>query len=201
MVLCLTKNGEKIFECQNQRSRSCTTFLHLSSIYITLYYLRDEGRYRKVANAFGISRSSVSLIVRRVCYVLTHNLGPNYIKLPQSEEEGKTLSSKFYVKHGFPQCLGAIDGTRPGDSPTDYLNRKNRYSLNVQAVCHYRYCFTDVVVKWPGRVHDAWMFSNQPSTICLRKMKISNVSNKLLRMKTQYQSVFWVTLLTHFCHV
>ena len=33
---------------------------------VTLYYLMDEGRLRKVANAFGIAKSTVSKIVRRV---------------------------------------------------------------------------------------------------------------------------------------
>lgn len=38
----------------------------VKQVAITLYYLSDEGRIRKTANAFGISCQAVSKIVRKV---------------------------------------------------------------------------------------------------------------------------------------
>lgn len=42
-----------------------------------LYYLSDEGRLRKTANAFGLSQSIISITVRRIARVLTIYLGHN----------------------------------------------------------------------------------------------------------------------------
>ena len=67
------------------------------------------------------------------------------------ESEVVESVKKCYQNFGFPPYLGAINCThigikQPDENSTDYINRKSRLSINVQATCDYWYCFSDVVV-------------------------------------------------------
>ena len=66
-----------------------------TQVAATLYYLADEGRFRKVANAFGIGKSSVSTKMREACMVITKYVGPKDIKLPSTIEEVEMLTAGF----------------------------------------------------------------------------------------------------------
>ena len=80
----------------------------------TLYYLADESRMRKVVNSFGIEKSTVSKIIRRVTQDISKYLGSKYIALPKNEKDIEEMASNFYNSHDFPQCIGAVDGTHVG---------------------------------------------------------------------------------------
>ena len=113
-------------------------------ITCTMYYLSDEGRVRKIANAFSLRKSTVSKVIREVCKSISINL-KCLIKLPNTITEVKDMVSKFYLVHGFPQWLGAVDGShiiikKSKTNANDYMNRKG-HSFNVQAASDYQYVF------------------------------------------------------------
>ena len=74
------KDVEKLFFILSSKVRPClekeSTVMREpvsveTQVVITLYYLLDEGRYRQIANAFGVGKSTVSKTVRSVCQVLS----------------------------------------------------------------------------------------------------------------------------------
>ena len=104
-----------------------------------LYYISDEARYRKTANVIGISRGSVSLIIRKVSKAIVEFLEKDYMKLPETVAKVENLTQKFLEHHGFPRCIGAIDGThipirQPNQNYAYYVKRKGFTFINVQAL-------------------------------------------------------------------
>ncbi|XP_030854170.1 protein ALP1-like [Strongylocentrotus purpuratus] len=71
----------------------------------------------------------------------------------------------FEEKWNFPQCVGAVDGSHieinaPPENGIDYVNRKGYHSIILQALVDDKCLFTDILVGWPGCVHDARVLSN-----------------------------------------
>ena len=113
---------------------------------MTIYYLADKRRMRKVSNMSGTGKSTISKAIRLVTQAMSRYLGNRYIVLPTNLEELENIKSSFYSAHGFPQCIGGVDGThvgikKPLYNSSDYIKRKGHYTLNVQAAADNNYCF------------------------------------------------------------
>ena len=70
---------------------------------------------------------------------------------------------------------------QPCENSTNYINRKDRSSLNIQAVAHHKYCSIGVSLKWPGSVHDARIFSNSSINRKLRNSSISKCEKAIVQ--------------------
>lgn len=92
----------------------------------------------------------------------------------------------FRTKWEIPQCAGAIDGSHiPVKSPalnhTDYYNRKGYYSIVLQAIVDDEYLFRDVMVGYPGSVHDARVLSNSSVYRKANQKEILNTNSVRIR--------------------
>lgn len=111
-------------------------------LLIALRFYAKGGFHSETCDLHGVSRSSVSRIVKRVSDAIINNLW-NKIEFP---DELITVKEGFHAIANFPNVVGAIDGTLipiiapPVDEHT-YVCRKGFHALNIQAVVdsHYRF--------------------------------------------------------------
>ncbi|XP_052075959.1 putative nuclease HARBI1 [Mytilus californianus] len=113
----------------------------------------------------GLHKGTVSRIVSDVLNSL-RDKRDEFIKWPINVDETR---GDFYRLSGFPNVLGAIDGTHiriqaPSEDEPSFVNRKGVHSVNVQAVCDARGKFTNINANWPGSSHDSHIF--RTSQVC-----------------------------------
>ena len=133
-------------------------------VAVTVWKLATNIEYRSLASLFGLGRSTVGKIVLETCNIMATKLLSRYVRFPEGTRLREVVEG-FEVCWGFPQVAGAIDGTHipiisPLENPSDYYNRKGFYSIIMQAVVDFRGLFLDTYIGWPGKVHDARVFSN-----------------------------------------
>ncbi|XP_051156192.1 putative nuclease HARBI1 [Leptopilina boulardi] len=134
-------------------------------VCIALWYFCNQDVYRSIADRFGVSINTSWRCTIKVACVL-NELSADYIRWPQREELLR-IEQAFREMAGFRNVVGAVDGTHiqisaPPDNAVSYINRKNLYSLNVQAICDCDLKFIDVFAGVCGSVHDArlWTMSD-----------------------------------------
>ena len=131
---------------------------------VTIWFLSTGSDFRTINHLFGISKSLVCLIVREVCHAVCKTSLPKYITFPQGDKLWRVVEG-FKNKYGFPQCVGAIDGSHiqiisPNEFPADCFKRKGWHSVILKGTVNDLGMFVDINIGWPGRVHDARVFSN-----------------------------------------
>ena len=70
---------------------------------------------------------------------LFSDLKNQFIKFPLRRQELEELMDEFEEEYKIPQIVGAVDGchieiSAPPDNREDYFNRKQHYSVNLQAI-------------------------------------------------------------------
>jgi hypothetical protein len=81
------------------------------------------------------------------------------------------IADRIRKKFDIPNCVGIIDGTLfpletiPIINGEDYFTRKGFYGINGLITCDNFGRIMDIVLGWPGSVHDNHFWMN--SSICL----------------------------------
>jgi len=121
---------------------------------------------RSVGNLFGMpNKSSAHTCIMQVLHAIV-SLKEKYVMWPDVKDYPE-IAAHFETVGGFPNVVGAIDGTHipikpPSCDRDSFINRKGWPSINVMAVCDHRKVFTAVFADRAGSVHDARVFRVSP---------------------------------------
>ncbi|ETL93321.1 hypothetical protein L917_08498 [Phytophthora nicotianae] len=121
-----------------------------------MVYLASGGSMDNAATVLGMSKSSAVVYINQVLSVLS-KMAKQKITLPSTSAEIKRVSLGFEKIAGFPDVIGAIDGSlirisRPAEHEGWYC-RKNFPAVNMQAVVDHQTAFRSFSIR-AGSMND-----------------------------------------------
>jgi len=132
--------------------------LHLLVLLKFLGSNGNEATASKLGQFFKMSKGSFLNYRDRMVVVLLKHLDDT-VFWPEADER-KEIAKRIEDKFMFPNCVGFPDGTllplelKPQLGGEDYFSRKSCYAVNALITCDDIGRVRDVVIGWPGSVHD-----------------------------------------------
>lgn len=159
---------ESIFEITRKisaiigRSNRGHNISPLISVLTALKFFANGSSIRTIAEQFGVAKTTVASIIHSVARAISVEYRAT-INFADNQENLRERKSKFKEIAGFPNVIGAIDGTlipiqRPSTNEHLYVCRKNFHAINLLAVCDADLIFLFVNCKYPGSANDSFIF-------------------------------------------
>ena len=159
----------------NKNERRGAALTSQQKLRIFLRYAADPGFQNGIGEEIGVHQSTVSRTVTFVAEKIIEK-AHFWIKFPSNNEDLRISKTNWQHRFNFPTAIGALDCThvripKPSNHGDEYVNRKGFTSINVQATCDSKECFTSVTASWPGSVHDSrvWRNSAVHAVMCRSK--------------------------------
>lgn len=126
------------------------------------------GSYQKaVGNDYlvSLSQPTVSRAIKAVILAINQLIAKDWIQFPKTEEKRAALKRRFQEEKNFKGVIGCIDCThiaivRPKEHEEAYANHKGFHSINVQAVASHDLEILSINARFPGTVHDSFIWKN-----------------------------------------
>ena len=155
----LVKILAKDLEHQTRRGLPLTP---MQQVLIALRFYATGTFQRVIGDLFGVSVFAACRVIHKVSRAIAKQKR-QFLSIPGNLADVKR---KFYDVGHFPGVIGAIVCTHvrvicPNkENSMAFVNRKQFYSINVQAVCDSDAFITNIVGRWPGSTHDSRIFEN-----------------------------------------
>ncbi|XP_033755823.1 putative nuclease HARBI1 [Pecten maximus] len=155
---------DKVTDEMQPTTYRCHSIPTQIQVLTCLRFLAKGDYLSEIADIHGISKSSSCLVVHRVVNAICNQL--KNINFQTGTGEVRKVKSDFHKISGFPNVVGAIDGTHipiqgmSSDDEHTYVCRKGFHSINVQGVVNSDLRFTNAVCKFPGSTHDSFILQS-----------------------------------------
>jgi len=138
----------------------------IAKLGVLVYFLAQNPTLKACGTQWGVSKPTVSRILRKTASSIKRELYNEHVKWPDEAQQVEN-AKLFELCRYIPNILAVADGTHipvkcAAEVTSSYLNRKGWTSLNVMALCDARMRFVYVVSGAPGCVHDARVWKNSP---------------------------------------